>query len=212
MTDAKALLVRVAADVIAAQSELNELDGVAGDGDLGVTAAKAARAVREVAASAGDIPLRDLLRECALAVAREAPSTSGTLVASALLSASQAVPAEPAGPVTVAVALAEAAQAGIERRGRAKPGDRTMLDALAPANAALRRGLEEGAPVGRLAEEVAKAARAGAVTTSRMTAKLGRAGWLAERAQGHEDAGARMVALIFESIARHVDGPGRTAQ
>jgi dihydroxyacetone kinase-like protein len=77
-----------------------------------------------------------------------------------------------------------------------------MLDALAPAAAAVRRVADAKGGVPTAAREAADAADAGAKATATMAAKVGRAGWLADRAAGHEDAGARLLAMAFEAAAR----------
>ena len=76
-----------------------------------------------------------------------------------------------------------------------------MLDALGPAAAAARRTADAGGGVAILAREAAAAASEGAAATASMSAKVGRAGWLADRAAGHEDAGARLVAMAFAAAA-----------
>jgi dihydroxyacetone kinase len=79
--------------------------------------------------------------------------------------------------------------------------DRTMLDALRPAADAVRHAAEAGSAPSIAAAEAAAAADAGARATGNMAAKVGRAGWLADRAAGHEDAGARLIALLFQAAA-----------
>ena len=91
-----------------------------------------------------------------------------------------------------------------QERGKAAPGDRTMLDALAPAVAALQAGGEAGAPLAPSLAGAARAAAEGAEATRTMRAKVGRAGWLAERAAGNVDAGAALVALILAAASRQI--------
>jgi dihydroxyacetone kinase len=201
-----AVLTAVAAAVGEAADELNRLDAVAGDGDLGATLQTGAQALLALLPSLAGEPLASVCRTCGSELARKAPSTSGTLVATALLRAGAAA-AQPAPPgetdVALLARLTAAAQQGIEARGKAKPGDKTMLDALAPAAASLAQSAAQ--PDSDLAvavSEAALAAEAGARATAAMRATVGRAGWLAERAAGHEDAGAHLVALIFSAAAR----------
>jgi dihydroxyacetone kinase-like protein len=116
------------------------------------------------------------------------------------------VDVEAADPGTRAIPYLEAAERSIAERGKVAVGDRTMLDALAPAVAAYRAAIEHGESLPTAVRGAAEAAREGAVATASMTATVGRSAWLGERARGHEDAGARLVAMAFDAAARHVAG------
>jgi len=195
----------VADDVIAAQAELNSLDSVAGDGDLGLTMTTAAEAIRELLPELEGVELTDALKRCGALLARKAPSTSGTLLATALLRAGAAAAKEPALPATPLATLARlvaAAVEGIEQRGKAKLGDKTLLDALVPASQALQRASDTGSDLPSALKQAANAATLGAAETREMRPRIGRASWLADRSAGHEDGGARLVALMFASAAR----------
>jgi len=207
------LVVAVANELLEARDELNRLDGVAGDGDLGLTVTNASRALIELAPSLADLSEGDAVRRCGTEIARKAPSTGGTLIAFALMAAAKAA-VEPEAPTAERIAAyLEAAAASIGQRGQVATGDRTMLDALAPATAAARRVADAGGAVSELAREAAAAADSGASATATMAAKVGRAGWLADRAAGHEDAGARLVAMAFAAAARAAVGKAeRTAE
>jgi dihydroxyacetone kinase len=196
------LVAAVATELLEARDELNRLDGVAGDGDLGLTVTNAARALLELAPTLGALSEADAIRRCGTEIARKAPSTGGTLLAFALMAAAKSgVDADAPAPKRVAAYL-EAAAGSIGQRGQVEPGDRTMLDALLPAAEAVRRVTGEGGDVAEAARQAAKAADAGANATATMSAKVGRAGWLADRAAGHEDAGARLIALAFMAAAK----------
>lgn len=200
-------LVRaVATDLLDHRDELNRLDGVAGDGDLGLTVTAAATALLELAPALAELPEAEAIRKCGMELARRAPSTGGTLIAFALLAAAKAGVDPEARALERTAAYLDAAAASVAERGQVAPGDRTMLDALRPAVDAICLAAESGMPAGQAAVSAADAAEAGAAATATMAAKVGRAGWLAERAAGHEDAGARLIALVFQAAARHV-GP-----
>ena len=196
------VLTRVAEDVSAAQAELNQLDGIAGDGDLGLTMSTGARALLALVPELEALDLAGALRRCGAELARKAPSTSGTLLATAFLRAASAVGGDASSASVLARALA-ASQTGIEQRGKASVGDKTMLDALAPASAAAQRAAEADADLCAALRAAAAAAAEGAIATQTMRAKVGRAGWLADRSEGHQDAGAHLVALILASAVRH---------
>jgi dihydroxyacetone kinase len=96
---------------------------------------------------------------------------------------------------------AEAAESSIVALGRARVGDKTIVDALAPAVQSLKRDAEAATDVGAALDRAAAAALAGAVGTGDMVATLGRASRLGERSRGTPDPGASSFALILEAFA-----------
>ena len=178
-------LERVCAAVEAAEAELTRLDALAGDGDLGVSLSRGAAALRALP----DGALRDrqtLLEQAAGALRRAIGGSSGPFIATALLRAARAAPG------TELRAAVEA----IAELGGARPGDRTMLDALHPAAIAFAAGGLRAA---------ARAAREGALASAAMTPRLGRAAYLGERALGTPDGGAVAAAVVLEALA-HANG------
>jgi triose/dihydroxyacetone kinase / FAD-AMP lyase (cyclizing) len=174
--------------LIAAENDLNALDAKSGDGDTGSTLAGAARAL----ISAVDrLPLADhtqLYRAIGLELSQTMGGSCGVLLAIFFAAAGDAA--------SSGLPMREALQAGLRRMqeiGGARPGDRTMVDALAPALDVL----EESLP------QAAKAARAGADRTAHMSkANAGRASYVnAKHLVGHADPGAEAVARLFEHLA-----------
>jgi dihydroxyacetone kinase len=185
----RALLERCCRTLIAAEADLNQLDARAGDGDTGTTLATASRAL---IGALDRLPLADLTqlyRAIGMELSQTMGGSSGVLLAIFFAAAGDAA--------SSGRNWINALQAGLDRVmeiGGASPGDRTMIDALAPALAALPDGIEAGA----------RAARSGADETARMLrAKAGRSSYLsADRLQGHNDPGAEGVARLFEDLAR----------
>jgi len=97
-------------------------------------------------------------------------------------------------------AALDAALAAVVDLGAAQPGDKTMVDALAPATAALRERLAAGDSVAEAVAAAADAAEAGALATTPMQARKGRASYLGERSIGHQDPGATSAALIMRAL------------
>ncbi|MGA1634794.1 MAG: dihydroxyacetone kinase subunit DhaK [Gemmobacter sp.] len=185
----RALIEDCCAVLIAAEGDLNALDAKSGDGDTGSTLATAARAL---VAALDRLPLADqtqLHRAIGQELSQTMGGSSGVLLAIFFAAAGDAS----AGGHDLIGAL-RAGLERIERVGGARPGDRTMIDALAP-------------PRGRLPEGIAAAAaaaRAGADATAAITrARAGRASYLSEGSlAGHNDPGAEAVARLFEHLAR----------
>jgi len=198
----------------ASAAELNRLDSFAGDGDMGVTMSEAARALKEVlAAGAQEVRTAKLLSSCGAAIARKAPSTSGTLVATGFLRAAKAladssaeVPQAPASTVELELAF-RAALEGIQARGKASIGDRTLVDGLDAVCTSLREAAAAGRGPGQALHFAAQAAEAKAKATASMVPKVGRASWVPERAVGHPDAGCTMLAIVLRAAASSVAGP-----
>lgn len=192
--------IRLVAEAVdKSSSELNELDAHAGDGDLGVTMSTASRTVLGLLPDLAGKEPAEVLRTCGASIARYAPSTCGTLVATGFLRAARAADAG-VGPDAAAVLL-DAARGGIAERGKAEPGSKTMLDALAPAASAAVDAATRGLDVAAQLRAASAAAEAGARATALMVPRHGRAGWLAERSAGHEDGGARLVAIVLNAAA-----------
>jgi phosphoenolpyruvate---glycerone phosphotransferase subunit DhaL len=200
-----ACLGAAATDVVASAPQLNELDAHAGDGDLGVTMTTAARIVLDLLPGLEGSSTPDVLKTCGAAIARGAPSTSGTLVATGLLRAGR-VSGEGMSSVSLLAASLDAARAGMQERGKAEVGSKTLLDALVPAIEAVRLAGDNGGDMEAALAAAAHAADAGARSTTTMQPRHGRAGWLVERSAGHEDAGARLIAIMFAAAARSAAG------
>ena len=196
-----------AADAVeGSATELNRLDGYAGDGDLGITMTQAAQALRDVLAASGEQSVAQLLSSCGAAMARSAPSTSGTLVATGFLRAAKALAEPPDNAVEALVRAFAAAMEGIQARGKAAVGDRTLVDGLDAVSNSLGLSLTAGLGTHEALAQASRAASASAEATAEMEPKAGRASWVPERAKGHPDAGCEMLAIALEAVATSV-GP-----
>ncbi len=184
----RALIERCCALMIAAETDLNALDAKSGDGDTGSTLAGAARALN---GALDRLPLADptqLYRAIGTELSQTMGGSSGVLLAIFFTAAGDASASGKDWIGSLQAGLARVSQVG-----GAAPGDRTMIDALAPALDALASG----------PAAAAKAARDGADATSRITrARAGRATYIAsEKLEGHNDPGAEAVARLFEGLA-----------
>ncbi|MCK5921362.1 MAG: DAK2 domain-containing protein, partial [Methylococcales bacterium] len=172
-----------------AEADLNALDTQSGDGDTGSTLASAARALKD---AIDRLPLADhtqLYRAIGLELSQAMGGSSGVLLAIFFSAVGDAA--------SSGMSNVEALKAGLSRVqevGGARPGDRTMIDALQPALEALPDGLKAAAA----------AARAGAEHTAKIVkAKAGRASYISEdRLRGYNDPGAEAVALLFEGLSK----------
>lgn len=192
-----------AADAIAAQAPaLNELDREIGDGDHGENMNRGFEAVR---VALGDLPAdsspSDTLRMTAMRLMSSVGGAAGPLYGTAFLRASDAVSGRAElGPGDV-VDLIEAALDGIEARGHAAPGDKTMVDAWSAAGRTAREAMAAGSDAARVLAAAADGGEEGAASTDAMFPHKGRASYLGERAVGHRDPGAVSTALILRAAA-----------
>jgi dihydroxyacetone kinase len=196
-----AALVRVADLLEANKDHLTDLDQAIGDGDLGITAGKIAVALREYAAGEQDEDLGKYLAQGGMAVNRAASSSLGTLLATALMRAGKEVRGKAALEPADLAQMLHAADAGIQERGKAKPGDKTIIDVFNPAASAYSAALEGGADVGAATEAMLQAAQEGLDAVTPLRSRIGRAGWVGERTEGKVDPGCAAGLLIFKAIA-----------
>jgi dihydroxyacetone kinase len=196
--------VLAAAGVVeASRDELCRLDAGAGDGDHGVTMALAARAVRQALAASPEASGPELVTKLAMAMGSVGGAIGPIYAAGLLAIAGTLRKLPPDEPVTTSdlLACAEAAETAITGLGRAKPGDKTILDALDPAIGALRQASASGLGIDAALDAAAAAAREGAASTAAMVATMGRASRLGERSRGLADPGASSFALILDAVA-----------
>jgi triose/dihydroxyacetone kinase / FAD-AMP lyase (cyclizing) len=178
---------------------LTELDSKAGDGDLGASMSRAAQAMLAVPVGALVTP-HDALAALGTALRRAIAGSSGPFYATALVRASRKLAERPEPAALDWAAAMHGAAEAISELGGAKPGDRTMLDALVPAANALESGLKSSQPVEQVWAEVVRAAESGAQGTAQMTPRAGRASYLGARAIGTPDGGAVAVACWLKAL------------
>lgn len=199
--DIAAAARRVAAALKADQSMLTELDQAVGDGDLGVTAVKLAEALESAAGQGGGADLGKFLAQTGMALNRAAPSTMGTLMATALMQAGKTVMGKESLAVADLPQLLRAATEGVQARGKASLGDKTLLDALQPASEAFAAAISAGKSLPVAAEAMVAAARDGRDRVTPLRNKIGRAGWLGERTEGKVDPGCGLAVVVLTAIA-----------
>ena len=203
-TELLALLQQMAIDMAAHKDYLCELDGAMGDGDQGVTMAIGFGAIHTGLAALQGQDIGTILTKSGLAFNGTAASTIGALLATACLRAGKEVKGKTEIGLADLAAMAEAAAAGIQERGKAQRGDKTVLDALLPAATALRAAATAGAGIEAALQAALLAAEAGVQATIPLKAQVGRAAWIAERSVGHPDPGATSFTLMLKSAVEYL--------
>jgi dihydroxyacetone kinase len=198
-----AAVLRVADRVEGLRDTLNELDAAMGDGDLGISASKAAPAIREyVAANPPGDDIGKFLSGLGMAVNRVASSTMGTLTATALMRAGREAKGLSALNAETLARMLSAADAGMQERGKAQPGDKTILDALHPAAEAFASAVAGGATLADAGAAMLAAARAGRDAAVPLRSKVGRASWVGDRTAGLPDPGTVLFVHVMEALVR----------
>lgn len=180
--------------------ELMELDRAIGDGDHGDNLDRGFTAVTSKLADAAPDTPSAALKLIATTLMSTVGGAAGPLYGTAFLRAATSAGEDRIDAAGVA-GLLTAAVEGVVARGKASPGDKTMVDALGPAAEAARAAAENGATPQAVLVAAAEAAEEGARATEPMVAKKGRASYLGERSAGHVDPGAQSSALILRAAA-----------
>jgi phosphoenolpyruvate---glycerone phosphotransferase subunit DhaL len=198
----RAWMERFAAEVAENRSYLTKLDGAIGDGDHGTNMDRGMKKALERLESTDGDDIGASLKAVGMALVSSVGGAAGPLYGTFFMQMGQAA----AGRSELDLAgFTEAFDAGIQgvvKRGKAEPGDKTMLDALKPALEALREAGDDdvAAALGRAAQ----AAHDGMEATVPMVARKGRASYLGERSAGHQDPGATSSHLLLKSAAEAV--------
>ncbi len=183
---------------------LTQLDSAIGDADHGINMDRGFTAVRAKFPTMATMDIATQLKTVGTTLVSTVGGASGPLYGTAFLRAGVAVAGkQQLGPADV-VALLEAFLGGIVARGKAQPGEKTMVDALTPALAAAKQALNEGLPLKQLALRATQAAEEGMKATIPLLATKGRASYLGERSIGHQDPGATSSWLILRSLTEVV--------
>ncbi|MBR2532957.1 MAG: dihydroxyacetone kinase subunit L [Lachnospiraceae bacterium] len=198
-------ITRIAQTIIENKDFLTDLDREIGDADHGVNMARGFQAVLEkVPQDNADIGA--VLKKTGMTLLSTVGGASGPLYGTAYMEAGKAAAGkETIGPADFG-AMLDAAIAGIQKRGKAVRGEKTMLDALIPALEAYTEKLDAGADMPEALDAACNAAKDGVEFTKTIRATKGRASYLGDRSIGHQDPGATSAALTLEAIRDFLRG------
>ena len=194
--------IELAAAQVAEQRDyLVDLDRAIGDGDHGENMDRGFKAAVEALGQAQPGSVAEVLKTVAKTLMSTVGGAAGPLYGTAFLRASKAAGDGELDGAGAAAVIAGALE-GIQARGKATTGEKTMVDAWTPALEAARAAAESGSDAAAVFETAATAAEAGAASTEPMRATKGRASYLGERSIGHLDPGAVSTSLILRAAAR----------
>ncbi len=193
--------ITAAARVIGEQRDhLTQLDAAIGDADHGINLDRGFTAVLSAVETAAPATPGAILRLTGSTLISKVGGASGPLYGVAFRRAGQALGDVAEVDLPGLAAALKAALTGVQQLGAAREGDKTMVDALAPATEAFSKAISEGASRADALSALAAAARSGAAATVSMQALKGRASYLGPRSVGHEDPGAASTALILGAL------------
>ncbi|MGB9439757.1 MAG: dihydroxyacetone kinase subunit DhaL [Desulfobacterales bacterium] len=194
-------MIRAAADKIRAnRDDLSKLDSAIGDGDHGMTIARAMGIAEKVIAESDKKELKGLLKDVGWGVMGVDGGATGPLLGSFLMGLGNGIDELERIDCPMLAAMFEAGLAAVRRQSKAQIGDKTLMDALLPAVDAMRRAADEGKSIREALQQAANAAEDGAISTKEFKARFGRAKNLGERTIGCQDPGATSMALIFQGF------------
>jgi dihydroxyacetone kinase-like protein len=204
ITEATAMFLQVAARMQESEDLLTQADKAVGDGDHGIGMARGFAAVQAKLEAAPPTTVAELLKTTGMALITSVGGASGAIFGTLFRGGARNLGAETIfNSGTLATMLGDGL-AAVQERGKAKPGDKTMVDALAPAAATAAQ--MASAPLDQALPPVTEAARLGLESTKEMVATTGKAMALGPRALGHVDPGALSMWLILKAMAEYVSG------
>ena len=202
--DVRTILQNLAAVFEEKKDELNHLDTKLGDGDHGRSMSLGFNGVVSFIKDKPDLTIKQMLMDGGMQFNEAAGSTIGILMFSAMREAGKALGDKETIELADLKEMLDAAIKGIMKRGKAEPGQRTILDSLHPAFQVLADGLNDpAADEGALIQSAIDAASAGAESTKEMKPTIGRAKWFVDRSQGEIDPGAVSGALMIKTVGEY---------
>lgn len=194
------ILTQIAEKIDENKGYLSELDATIGDGDHGINMSKGFKAVTEKLKEDDGLDIAGILKKTGMALVSTVGGASGPLYGTAFMKSSMSVNGKTEIDIKDFSNMLKDALDGIKMRGKAKAGEKTMIDALEPALEAINKGIEQGLESKEILKLAKEAAYNGVEYTKTIIATKGRASYLGERSIGHQDAGATSSAIILETI------------
>jgi dihydroxyacetone kinase-like protein len=192
---------RFASEISESKSYLTKLDSAIGDGDHGTNMDRGMKkALDKLGAVEGD-DIGRALKAVGMALVSSVGGAGGPLYGTLFLQMGGSLAGKSELSLRDWTDGLEAAVKGVQARGKAEPGDKTMIDALQPALDALKIGAAENGDIRDALEESANAAEQGMKSTVDMVARKGRASYLGERSAGHQDPGATSSYMLIKAAA-----------
>ena len=201
-----AIIAAIAKRIEAEKDFLTELDNEIGDGDHGINLARGFKSVETKLPSFADKDIGAILKGVGMELVSTVGGASGPLYGTAFMKAGNACKGKTALTAEEFATAFEAAINGVKMRGKAVEGEKTMLDALCPAYAALKSDIDGGKTLAEALSDGVDAAAKGVEYTKTIIATKGRASYLKERSLGHQDPGATSSLYMLQTTLEVLRG------
>ena len=188
-------------EIVAHREQLIRLDSAIGDGDHGANMDRGMKKAVERLDGLGDGDIGATLKAVGMALVSSVGGAAGPLYGTLFMQMGTKTAGASELDLQGWTDALEAGVQGVQARGKAQPGDKTMVDALLPAVEALKQAAGDGADLGDALRRAADAAREGMEGTIPLVARKGRASYLGERSAGHQDPGATSSHLLLKAAA-----------
>jgi dihydroxyacetone kinase phosphoprotein-dependent L subunit len=197
------MICHICDDLIANEQKLCELDSVVGDGDHGITISRGFLAVKKEIKESNIARIDRIFLKTGEILSETMGGAIGPIFGGLFSAMGEALEEENFIDSKMMAGMFKKALEEVMLIGNAKPGDRTLVDALLPAKEAAEAKVGEGASLSQILNTAADAAKAGAEATKNMVAKKGRAKFLQEKSLGYQDAGATSLYLAIAAMAAY---------
>jgi dihydroxyacetone kinase-like protein len=204
-SDLEGLFAKVKDVMIENKDWLFELDSAMGDGDLGITMSTGFSKVYEMISALEEEDIGKTFMKVGMTLAETVPSTLGTLMATGFIRAGKTIQGKTEVDLANSVLMASVFVEGIIERGKAKPGEKTIIDSLYPAFQALKLASEEGRDLKEGFKKAYEAAKGGVEDTKEMLPKHGRVVWYGEKSIGKKDPGAVAGMLLIKAFYEYLE-------
>lgn len=190
--------------IVASRDYLNELDGKLGDADFGTSIGGGCVALEALLPELTNLAPGMVLGKTGMTLVKTMGGASGPLFGTIFMRAGKELASAPDAGVSELARMFVSSLEGVKSLGKSDVGDKTLIDALAPAVQALEQAAERGASLSDALAMACAAAEQGVEATKAMIANRGRAHYVGERGIGHQDAGATAIHLLFRAFADYV--------
>ena len=201
-SQARDMLTVVARHIVASVDMLTEVDQAIGDGDHGIGMRRGFSAVEEAMATIDPESVSKVFKAAGTTIMAKTGGAAGAVFGTLFRAGSAALEERPVLDAEGLAGFLARGLEGVEKRGGAQPGQKTMIDALAPAAAAAEAAIASGLVVA--VRNATDAAKGGVEATKGMIATTGKARTLGERSLGHPDPGAVSMSLILEAMRDYI--------
>jgi phosphoenolpyruvate---glycerone phosphotransferase subunit DhaL len=197
--EVKAMMIAVSDEIIRNEDVLSEADRQLGDGDHGLGMTRGFTAAKKQLEALAPVSVSQVFTTLGMALMSTMGGASGAVFGMLFQSGGMAIASAEGLDASALSSFLDAGTQGVMNIGKAKPGDKTMVDALVGAQEAVAAA--KAGSIGEALAVAAEGAREGMEKTKDMIAQLGRARTLGEKTLGHPDAGAISVSIIFKTAS-----------